>query len=73
MVIQHDGDLCLGDDALDEDTAVPSHLPAKFDENVFVRGPGFGERISQSRMPFHRAAIVEMRMCICLGHLNPPQ
>lgn len=63
MVVQNGGDFGLGNDALDEGTAISSHLPAKFDEDVFVVGLGFGQRLGLSRVPFHGAAIVEMRMC----------
>jgi len=62
VVVQNSGDFGLGNYALDEGTAISSHLPAKFDEDVFVVGLDFGQRLGQSRVPFYRAIVVEVWM-----------
>ncbi len=62
MFVEQRSDGGLRDDALDEGTAVPSSVSPVFDENKFPSAFRFLERIGQTRVPAHRAAIIKMRV-----------
>ena len=62
MFVEQRADFGLRDDALDEDTAMPSELPPEFDEDTFAAALGCGQRVGQPRVPMHCAPVVEMRM-----------
>ncbi len=62
MFVEQRGDGVLRDDTLDEGAAVPSSVPTIFDEDKLPFALRFLERVGQTCVPAHRAAIIEMRM-----------
>ena len=62
MFVEQRGDGSLRDDTLDEGAAVASSVSPVFDEDEFPFALRLCERVGQTRMPAHRAAIIKMRM-----------
>lgn len=72
MIVEQRGDGGLRDNALNEGAAVPSSVTPVFDEDKLPFALCRRERIGQSRVPAHRAAIIEMRVrtFACVRHLR---
>jgi hypothetical protein len=62
MFVEQRGDGGLRDDALDEGAAIASSVAPVLHEDEFPFALRLCERIGQTRVPAHRAAIIKMRM-----------